>query len=251
MMRRRLGGAGEIGELLDLELLERLGTRLDARPKRLEGKTIRQFLVEKLLRVRTREGETQAAGVEPGAAGLRGALRQKKHCAEGAASGHYDVCGGAVFCAHDHPAGNPERAGGAQSGVGGGDLPHRAPLSGELAGAVAGRGLVHFARQRPPGGVSAARQRVPRGDSGGPQRRPRADHPELALFGGRPLARRGGGDAGGVAGGGAGDGRGGAGIDCQRRGGSVLCRMAAGGGERLCAALLPLVVGAELSAGRR
>ncbi len=59
MMRRRLGGAGEIGELLDLELLERLGSRLDARPKRLEGKTIRQFLVEKLLRVRTREGETQ------------------------------------------------------------------------------------------------------------------------------------------------------------------------------------------------
>jgi hypothetical protein len=58
MMRRRLGVVGEIGEMLDLELLERLGTRLDARPKRLEGKTIRQFLVEKLLRVRTREGET-------------------------------------------------------------------------------------------------------------------------------------------------------------------------------------------------
>ena len=65
---------------------------------------------------------------------------------------------------------------------------------------------MHLARQRPPGGVSAARQRVPRGDSGGPQRRPRADHPELALFGGRPLARRGGGDAGGIAGGGAGEG---------------------------------------------
>jgi hypothetical protein len=58
-MRRRLGAVEEAGELLDLKLLERLGTRLDARPKRLRGKTIRQFLVEKLLRVRTRQGEIE------------------------------------------------------------------------------------------------------------------------------------------------------------------------------------------------
>jgi hypothetical protein len=55
-MRRRLADVGG-ADVLDLKLLERLGTRLDARPKRLEGKTIRQFLVEKLLRVRTRQGE--------------------------------------------------------------------------------------------------------------------------------------------------------------------------------------------------
>ncbi len=56
-MRRRLAGRGDAGEALDLKLLERLGTRLGAKPKRLEGKTIRQFLVEKLLRVRTKQGE--------------------------------------------------------------------------------------------------------------------------------------------------------------------------------------------------
>src|ERR1035437_354002 len=56
-MRRRLAGVGEAGGLIDLELLQKLGTRLDARPKRLEGKTIRQFLVEKLLQVRTKEGD--------------------------------------------------------------------------------------------------------------------------------------------------------------------------------------------------
>ena len=56
-MRRRLSGVGEAGGQLDLELLQKLGTRLDARPKRLNGKTIRQFLVEKLLRVRTKQGE--------------------------------------------------------------------------------------------------------------------------------------------------------------------------------------------------
>ena len=56
-MRRRLAGVGEAGGLIDLELLQRLGTRLDARPRRLEGKTIRQFLVEKLLQVRTKQGD--------------------------------------------------------------------------------------------------------------------------------------------------------------------------------------------------
>ena len=56
-MRRRLSAMLEDGEGLDLELLERLGRRLDARPKRLEGNSIRQFLVEKLLRVRSRQGE--------------------------------------------------------------------------------------------------------------------------------------------------------------------------------------------------
>ena len=58
-MRRRLVGVGEAGGLLDLELLQKLGTRLDARPKRLDGKTIRQFLVEKLLQVRTKQGEVK------------------------------------------------------------------------------------------------------------------------------------------------------------------------------------------------
>ncbi len=108
---------------------------------------------------------------------------------------------------------------------------------------------MHLARQCPPSGVSAARQRVPRGDSGGPERRPRDDHPELALFGGRPLARRCGGDAGGIAGGSAAGGRDRAGIDAQRRGRSVLRRMAAGSGDGLCAALLSLVVGAQLPVG--
>jgi hypothetical protein len=56
-MRKQLADAGEAGGSLDLELLQSLGTRLDARPKRLDGKTIRQFLVEKLLRVRTKQGE--------------------------------------------------------------------------------------------------------------------------------------------------------------------------------------------------
>lgn len=56
-MRKQLADAGEAGGSLDLELLQRLGTRLDSRPKRLDGKTIRQFLVEKLLRVRTKQGE--------------------------------------------------------------------------------------------------------------------------------------------------------------------------------------------------
>ena len=51
----------------------------------------------------------------------------------------------------------------------------------------------------------AAGQRVPGGD-GGRQRGTRADHPQLALFGGRPLAARGGGDAGVAASGGAPDG---------------------------------------------
>ncbi len=56
--------------MLDLELLQRLGTRLDARPKRLDGKTIRQFLVEKLLQVRTKQGEIKPLVLKPGAAGI-------------------------------------------------------------------------------------------------------------------------------------------------------------------------------------
>ena len=57
----RLGTA----EALDLELLRRLGSRLDSRPKRLAGKTVREMLMEKLLRIRTRQGQLLPLRLNP------------------------------------------------------------------------------------------------------------------------------------------------------------------------------------------
>jgi hypothetical protein len=47
----------EAAGALDLELLRRLGKRLDNRPKRLAGRTVREMLIEELLRIRARQGE--------------------------------------------------------------------------------------------------------------------------------------------------------------------------------------------------
>ncbi len=56
----------EAAGALDLELLRRLGKRLDNRPKRLAGRTVREMLIEELLRIRTRQGEL--CGLRPNAA---------------------------------------------------------------------------------------------------------------------------------------------------------------------------------------
>ena len=104
-----------------------------------------------------------------------------------------------------------------------------------------------IARQRPPDRVSDDGQRIPRGNRGGPQRRPRVDHPELALFGGRPLAARCCGDTGVVTGGGAAGWGDFFGVDAERRGRRFLRGVAERAGDWLHAALLSLVVGPELS----
>src|SRR5579885_1263593 len=188
------------------------------------------------------------AGAEPGAAGICPEVYEAKHRAEGAAAGNHDVCGGAIFCAHDHAAGDDDGTGGAQPGIGGRDLQDRASLRGEPAGSAAQRRAVYIARQRPADRVFAAGQRIPdRG--GGRERGTRADHPQLALFGGGPLVPRGSGGAGIVAGGGAEGRKHCAGVDPERGRRAFLRGVAAGGGDGIHEALFPVVVWGRLQGG--
>ena len=57
------------------------------------------------------------------------------------------------------------------------------------------RRAAHLARQRPANRIPAVGQRVPGGDGGGRKRGPGDDRPQFALFGGRPLARESAGNA--------------------------------------------------------
>ncbi len=215
-MRRRLAGVGEAGGLLDLELLQKLGTRLDARPKRLDGKTIRQFLVEKLLQVRTKQGEIKPLVLNRAQEEYEGRCGKKNIVLKARQLGITTYVA-ARFFVHTIT----------RRGTLSVQVAHNQDSAEEIFRIVhrflenlperlrAGALCTSRANVRQ-SSVSAARQRVPRGDSGGPERRPRDDHPELALFGGRPLARRCGGDTGGIAGGGAARRRDRAGIDSQR-----------------------------------
>ncbi|MGA2989308.1 MAG: terminase [Candidatus Korobacteraceae bacterium] len=68
-------------EALDLELLCRLGRRLDSRPMRLAGRTVRELLMEELLRIRTRQGQLLPLRLNP-------AQRELEHrSAQGAGCG--------------------------------------------------------------------------------------------------------------------------------------------------------------------
>ena len=233
MMRRRLGGAGEIGELLDLELLERLGTRLDARPKRLEGKTIRQFLVEKLLQVRTREGETEPLVLNRAQQDYEGRCGKRNIVLKARQLGITTYVA-ARFFVHT--------------------ITRRGTLSVQVAHdqesaeeifRIVHRFLENLPERLRAGALCTSRANVrqvvfPRLDS--EYRVETAADPnagrgltiqnlhcsEVARWPGEAAET-----LAGIAGGGAGDGRGGAGIDCQRRGGSVLCTN--GSGQRRAA----------------
>ena len=97
-----------------------------------------------------RRSEVDAA--EPGAAEVFARLRrdagEAKHRVEGAAGGDDVVCGGAIFCADDHAAGNADDAGGAGPAIGGGDFPDRAPVLGQPFGEFADRSVEDFAFER-------------------------------------------------------------------------------------------------------
>ena len=150
---------------------------------------VQDLLIEGLLKVRSKKKGIGAADAEPGAAGIFAELQQAEHCVEGAADGDDDVCGGAIFYADHHAAGNDDGAGGARPGIGRGDFQDRASLLGEPARRDAAGRADDVARERPPVGVSAARQRVSRGDGGGSERGPRDDHPSICIVRKSPAGR--------------------------------------------------------------
>ena len=76
--------------------------------------------MEKLLRVRTKQGEIKPLLLNRAQQAYEGRCGQKNIVLKARQAGYHDVCGGAILCVHDHQAGDTERAGGARSGVGGG-----------------------------------------------------------------------------------------------------------------------------------
>ncbi len=101
-----------------------------------------------MLKIRNKNGTVGVVEGERGAAGLRGERGEAEHRAEGAATGDHDLRGRAIFFELHHAAGNDVRAGGARPAVGGGDFPHCAPAAGEPAGGIAEGSAGDVAREQ-------------------------------------------------------------------------------------------------------
>jgi hypothetical protein len=188
----------------DLYLLNEFGQNLNFRHEKVEFKRNaaplnglgvppewRDWLIAVLFDGPGQDQGADASGTQPGADGVREALHEAQHRAEGPATGHHDLSRGTIFYSRGHPAGNTGRAGGARRRRRRRAFQNCAPFPGEPAGRDATGRAGHIARECPPDHLSASRQRVP--DRGGGRKRgTRADHPSLALFGGGPLVPRGG-----------------------------------------------------------
>ena len=142
----------------DLVLLQRLGTALDVRTAAAgggEGSSVRDLLIETLLKVRSKRSGPGSFDAEPGAADLLATMQPAKYCVEGAASGHYDLHRRAILCADDHAAGNIDGASRPRPGVGGRHFQDRASLLGQPAGRDEEGSAADIAGQCPPVGLSA------------------------------------------------------------------------------------------------
>ena len=188
-------------ETADREELEELGKMLDRRKASLGSRTVGMMLAERLLLVRTREGVSAPLKANAAQRAFERRRGRRNIVLKARQLGMTTWAAGRFFLKTITQPGTLTLAGGAHAGGGGGDLPHRAPLSGLVAGGAAQRSAADVAGQRAADCVSGDGRAVPGGVGGRSQCGPGIDGAEPALLGAGALAGRPGGDAGGVAGG--------------------------------------------------